>query len=175
MYIARIAIYLLLLNRHFMKKMIALVPVVAACLLMFQSCNKMDHGHGGSITTTETVNATISANTGYSYALPKIGSGSESKITVSAQHAFISVIAADNNGNAVYQYTPASGYSGTDAVVVTTTGEEEHGGCHHGNSGHHHDNDEDDKTTVTTFNLTIVSTPAVVAKPTTNSVSGQSF
>ncbi len=158
-----------------MKKMITLFSVAGAFLLVFQSCNKLDHRHGAPVTTKETVNATIAANTGYSYALPKIGNGSQSKITVSAHHAFISMIVADNNGGAVYQYTPASDYSGTDAVVITTTGEEQNGGCSHGNSGHHHDNDEDDKTTVTTINLTITSAPAALAKPATNSASGQTY
>ena len=132
-------------------------------LLFTQSCKKCDQFDKPPVTTTQTVNATLSENTAYTYTLPATQKHVVSVISSQAAHSSVSLIATDANGNYIYQYTPASDYVGTDVVVITSQeAEEHHGGCHGGQSSNHHD--KDDQTIITAINLTITAANSFVGK-----------
>ena len=159
-----------------MRKVFSFLALAATSLLLTQSCNKMSM-RDKPVTTTQTVNASISENAGYSYTLPAASTGSVSQITTSALHSSASAITTDANGNNVYNYTPAVNYSGTDVVVITTKTEEQHGGCHGGpgGMGNHVGNgsnhDDDDNTTITTINLTVTPANQAISKPANPAIS----
>jgi hypothetical protein len=146
-----------------MRKVFSFPALAAMSLLFMQSCEKMDM-HDKGVTTTQTVNASISQNSSYTYTLPSSVGGSTSQISTPAAHSSVSTITTDINGNNSYHYTPAAGYAGNDIVVITTKTEEAHGGhgnCNHGGHGHH---DDDDNTTITTINLTVTSASVTTSK-----------
>jgi len=157
-----------------MKKAGYLLAASFGLLLLTQSCRKCDRFDRPPITTTQAINATINENGAYSYVLPATDKNGISVISMAATHSAASTITTDVNGNHIYEYAPAQGYTGVDVVVITTHGVEAHtgcfgggnqGGCNHG--GNHHDND--DQTVVTTINFSITPASASASKITISS------
>ncbi len=159
-----------------MKKLVFAFAFAASSSLFMQSCMKCDHDMDRNRTTQQTVNATVSENTTYSYMLPMAAKGSMPVITADAAHASASTITADAYGNLEYHYTPAANYTGADVVVITThDAAQQGGGCFGGPGpgncspgGHGGCNHPGDNATITTINLTV--TPAVANTATANTV-----
>ena len=123
-----------------MKKIIvASLGLVA--LFSVQSCTKNQQ----DILITQTVNARISTNETYTYALPTNVSSHDFGITSPGTGATVSAIGKDVAGTLTYTYTPAPGFTGTDHIVLSTISADENdseGEMHDGNcNGGNHDGD----------------------------------
>lgn len=129
-----------------MKKISTLLLTVFAIVLI-SSCRK----EGNDV--TKTINVALNAGDSYSYNISHAGDGDDvMEITAQASHASISEVkSANGNGDVVFQYTPASGYTGSDEVHVANV-EEHNGNPHHagGSCGGHHQG-----TTTYIFKITI--------------------
>lgn len=104
-----------------------MLALMSGTFLMLQACNKSDSTVDTS--TAQTVTATVSKNGAYTYTLPATTGNSRYTITTAASHAKTSVITTDAAGTAVYQYAPATDYTGADAVVLTSTSTSSQGKC----------------------------------------------
>ena len=104
-----------------MKKISTLMLAVFAIILI-SSCRK----EGTDV--TKTINVTMYAGDTYSYSVNHAGDGDDvMEITAQASHASVSEVKSSNsNGDVIFQYTPASGYTGSDEVHVANV--EEHKG-----------------------------------------------
>lgn len=121
------------------------MALLGAGMMLTQACNKSDTA--GS-TTTQTVSATVEKNGTYSYTLPAIAGKSRYTISTQASHAASSSLTTNSSGASIYTYTPATDYTGADAVVVSgaAASGNHSGGCG-GNGG--------DNSQVITFRLTV--------------------
>ncbi|MFL5765675.1 MAG: hypothetical protein ACJ77K_17145 [Bacteroidia bacterium] len=108
-------------------KKAAILFVAAALLSGITSCKKEEQ-HKPPI--QETLNIELKANEAYTFTLPRNKRNDSYEITSQAAHYSISTVGEDASGNRIYQYTPATDYTGTDAVVIANPKEEED---HHGN------------------------------------------
>lgn len=101
----------------------------AAILLGIQSCEKLDFRSmpPQPIITHQEIDTVIQQDASFSRTLLSFSPACSSQITTQAQHAGISNLATDASGDATYQYTPTSGFSGYDSVVITMTGAQNNG------------------------------------------------
>ncbi len=67
---------------------------------------------------SESVSANLNKDESYAYSLPAASGPEEFKIVKQSEHGTISQIEKDASGNMVYNYTPATGFTGTDQVVI---------------------------------------------------------
>ncbi|MBS1638246.1 MAG: hypothetical protein JST26_20200 [Bacteroidetes bacterium] len=157
-----------------MKKISFLFTAFVSAAVLFTACGK----HHKATHSTQTVNATVDMNKSYQFDLGTVSKKESARITEQAQHFSVSQTASvDGTEHMVYNYTPATNYTGTDQVTIEIAeghhqcGEhhEHHGGnCQHsGSCHHHHDNDDDDDDNTTTYiiNINVVraaTTPVVV-------------
>lgn len=92
--------------------------LLGGTFFLMQACSKSD---SAATTSAQTVEATVGKNGTYSFTLPATAGGSQYRITTAAGHALTSRVVTDNSGGAIYEYAPATDYTGTDAVVVSGT------------------------------------------------------
>ena len=69
-------------------------------------------------TVTDTYTQTLRVDESHEFALPANPHHAPYQIAVQPAHAGLGGLSKDGSGNDVYQYTPASGYVGTDRVVL---------------------------------------------------------
>ena len=135
-----------------MKKISELFLLASALVFVYSSCRRE------GVTITKTIEVKLKVNESYSYTVAHAGDADDvMQIIQQASHSSVCTITPDaSSGDALFSYTPARDYTGTDQVRVSNV-EEHHGGGHHGNcggGGHHHDD-----TYNYIFNFTIESTP----------------
>jgi hypothetical protein len=111
-----------------MQKMLLLAVCAGLCAVSLQSCKKTEVERD-PIAITE--NVTLKANEAYTFTLPENTSDDEFAIATQAAHFSVSELGKDaTTGKAIYQYTPARDYKGTDVVVISNP-EERHADGHH--------------------------------------------
>jgi hypothetical protein len=114
-----------------MKKAAILFATTGLLLSGITSCKKEEQ-HRPPI--QEALNIALKANESYTFTLPKNKRNDPYEIAQQAGHYSISAVGEDASGNRIYQYTPATDYTGTDEVVVANPKEE---GEHHPSPGEH--------------------------------------
>lgn len=97
-----------------MKKTIALLSGIL--VLSTMACRKKEQPPKPPV--QQTVNVALKPNEAYTFTLPKNKRNDAYEIITSPQHATVNQLGTDASGNRIYQYTSASGFSGTDQVVV---------------------------------------------------------
>lgn len=129
-------------------KKISVLLLFATIMFIAASCEK----EGATI--TKTVNVEINSNAAYSYTVPHAGDADDAmQITQQAMHSSVSKITPDaSTGDALFEYVPATNFSGTDEVQVSNV-EEHHNGNHGNCGGHRHDD-----TYIYVFKITVKNT-----------------
>jgi hypothetical protein len=103
------------------------------------SCSKEGHDQTSQQRTTsqnvaaQVINAKVPAEQTY---VLNLGPESTASIKTQALHYQLSEIATASDGNTIYKYITAKGFSGTDEVTLQQTNKD--GGCN--NSNHNHAN-----------------------------------
>jgi hypothetical protein len=113
-----------------MKNLIFISAIPA--LMLFSNCKK----HDASTGEVKEIAATVNNNETYTLDL----GASDFSIAKQASNFSSSALTADQaSGNLIYNYTPASGFQGTDEVNISSgqAASCEHHGGHHGCGNHH--------------------------------------
>jgi hypothetical protein len=104
-------------------KKVSIIITIASALLIFNSCCKKPQENAGPDKQLD-----VNLSSGQNYQLD-LGQD-DGAITEQASNSSRSAILTDNaSGNQIYNYTPASGFEGTDQVVITTGTAETKGCC----------------------------------------------
>lgn len=122
-------------------KRIASLSVIAVMLVTLnQSCKKAS----ADTVTTQTIDASVSMNQTLQLNLGSAGNKQSISVNSQALHAEVSQV-SKSSGKAIYTYTPATSYFGTDQVVIKSVNDSTHD-CTPGSK----------VTTLTTVNITVV-------------------
>jgi len=105
-----------------MKKMIVMLVTASALIAGMASCKK---GQMPKEAIKQTVNVDLKTNEAYTLVLPKNLRDDPYEITTQAGHFSISQVGVNASGERIFQYTPATGFIGTDQVVVSNDQERE--------------------------------------------------
>ena len=157
-----------------MKKSIVLAALALIAIAGFQSCKKEKEPKQPQITN---VSITLKQNEAYTFTLPANTVKAPYKISSDASHSSVSLVSKDASGNAVYQYTPALNYTGTDNVTVSNAPPADcanGNGCSHpaggqcGHYGHCDKGDDDAQPNIVNITFTIGNTSSTSATSNTN-------
>jgi hypothetical protein len=106
-----------------------LTPVLTiAFLMLISSCERLDFPikPPPPKTYNDTVRVTIFMGETYTDTIAAFSPVCLSQVKTDATHAKVSNLTMDIDRNAMYQYTPAANFFGTDAVTITMTGGQHH-------------------------------------------------
>jgi hypothetical protein len=132
------------------------ISAVISSVFFITSCEKKEDHE--PVQNSKVINVDLKQNESYSYQILASGDGADAmEISQQAQHALTCKITPDAAHNTLFEYTPATDYTGSDEIHITTVDGEHHE--HHDND-HHHGNcqgKDDEAGSSYTFKINITS------------------
>lgn len=105
-----------------MKKTILMLAIAGVISIGNTSCKKEKMPKEA---IKQTINVNLKMDENFTFLLPKNLRDDAYEITRQAVHYSFSEVGINASGNRIYQYMPATGYTGTDQVIVSNDEERE--------------------------------------------------